>query len=118
MIGVIRIHKLVIMKGEQEGDRMKKNQLGRSELMVSEIGLGCMSLGTGEETAMHIIHEGIQVCVNFIDTADLFDAGRNEKLVRKAIACNRDQVILATKVGNLRIPGQDGWVWDASNEYI
>ncbi|MEK4248917.1 aldo/keto reductase [Paenibacillus sp. FSL W7-1287] len=97
---------------------MKKNQLGRSELMVSEIGLGCMSLGTEEAPATRIIHEAIELGVNFIDTADLYDAGRNEELVGKAIAGKRDQVILATKVGNRRIPGQDGWVWDASKEYI
>jgi len=97
---------------------MKKNQLGRSELFVSEIGLGCMSLGTDEQQATAVIHEALELGVNFLDTADLYDNGRNEELVGKAIAGKRDQIILATKVGNRRIPGQEGWVWDASKAYI
>lgn len=97
---------------------MKKNALGSSELMVSEIGLGCMSLGTDEQQATRIIHEAMDAGVNFLDTADLYDAGRNEELVGKAIQGKRENVILATKVGNRRMEGQDGWVWDASRSYI
>ncbi|MFC6333362.1 aldo/keto reductase [Paenibacillus septentrionalis] len=97
---------------------MKKNQLGQSELFVSEIGLGCMSLGTDERQAAAIIDAALDLGVNFLDTADLYDNGRNEEIVGKAIAGKRDQVILATKVGNRRIPGQEGWVWDASKAYI
>jgi len=97
---------------------VKKNRLGGSELFVSEIGLGCMSLGTDEQQALSIIHEALERGVNFLDTADLYDHGRNEELVGKAIAGKRDQVILATKVGNRRIAGQEGWVWDASKAYI
>lgn len=97
---------------------MKKNQLGQSELFVSEIGLGCMSLGTDERQAAAIIDAALDLGVNFLDTADLYDNGRNEEIVGKAIAGKRGQVILATKVGNRRIPGQEGWVWDASKAYI
>jgi len=97
---------------------VKKNQLGQSELFVSEIGLGCMSLGTDERQAAAIIDAALDLGVNFLDTADLYDNGRNEEIVGKAIAGKRDQVILATKVGNRRIPGQEGWVWDASKAYI
>lgn len=97
---------------------MKMNRLGTSELIVSEIGLGCMSLGTEESKAISLIHEALDRGVNFLDTADLYDAGTNEEIVGKAIKGRRDRVILATKVGNRRIPGQDGWVWDASKAYI
>lgn len=97
---------------------MKKNILGRSQLMVSEIGLGCMSLGTDEQQAIALIHEALDAGVNFIDTADLYDAGRNEEIVGKAIRGKRSEVILATKVGNRRVEGQDGWIWDASKSYI
>lgn len=97
---------------------MKMNRLGNSELIVSEIGLGCMSLGTEESKAIGLIHEALDRGVNFLDTADLYDAGTNEEIVGKAIKGRRDRVILATKVGNRRIPGQDGWVWDASKAYI
>ncbi|RUT28096.1 aldo/keto reductase [Paenibacillus zeisoli] len=97
---------------------MKKNRLGQSDLYVSEIGFGCMSIGTEEKTAIHLIHEALEQGINFLDTADLYDQGRNEELVGKAIRGKRDQIILATKVGNRRIEGQEGWVWDPSPTYI
>ncbi|OUM94041.1 MAG: oxidoreductase [Thermobacillus sp. ZCTH02-B1] len=97
---------------------MKRNRLGQSDLYVSEIGLGCMSLGTEEGPAVRIIHEALDAGVNFLDTADLYDHGRNEEIVGKAIKGRRSEVIVATKVGNRRIPGQEGWVWDPSKAYI
>lgn len=97
---------------------MKKNALGRSDLIVSEIGLGCMSLGTEEQQAIRMIDEALDAGVNFLDTADLYDGGRNEEIVGKALRGKRDKVILATKVGNRRVEGQEGWVWDASKSYI
>lgn len=97
---------------------MKMNRLGASELMVGEIGLGCMSLGTEPAKAIAIIHRALDRGVNLLDTADLYDAGRNEELVGQAIRGRRDRVILATKVGNRRVPGREGWVWDASKAYI
>lgn len=97
---------------------MKHNRLGSSDLMVSEIGLGCMSLGTEEKKAVSLIHEALDHGVNLLDTSDLYDSGRNEELVGKAIKGRRDQVVLATKVGNRRVEGQDGWIWDPSKTYI
>ncbi|WP_336789829.1 aldo/keto reductase [Paenibacillus sp. MMO-177] len=97
---------------------MRKNQLGGSELYVGEIGLGCMSLGTDEEKAVSLIHEALERGVTLLDTADLYDNGRNEELVGKAIRGRRGQVVLATKVGNRRIAGQEGWAWDPSKAYI
>jgi aryl-alcohol dehydrogenase-like predicted oxidoreductase len=97
---------------------MKRNRLGRSDLYVSEIGLGCMSLGTDETKAVAIIHEALEHGVNFLDTADLYDEGRNEEIVGKAIRHRRADVIVATKVGNRREPGKEGWSWDPSKAYI
>jgi aryl-alcohol dehydrogenase-like predicted oxidoreductase len=97
---------------------MIKKRLGKSDLEVSVIGLGCMSLGQDESHARRIIDEALELGVNFFDTADLYDRGRNEEIVGKALRGRRSQVVLATKVGNRIIPGQDGWVWDASKEYI
>ncbi|HZG78392.1 MAG TPA: aldo/keto reductase [Paenibacillus sp.] len=97
---------------------MKRNRLGASDLIVSEIGLGCMSLGTEETKAVAIVREALDRGVNFLDTADLYDEGRNEELVGKAIAGRRGDVIVATKVGNRRVPGVEGWVWDPSRAYI
>ncbi|WP_027084878.1 aldo/keto reductase [Cohnella panacarvi] len=97
---------------------MKMNRIGGSELLVGEIGLGCMSLGTEERMAIGILHEALDRGVNLLDTADLYDAGRNEELVGKAIRGRRDRVVLATKVGNRRVPGRSGWSWDPSKAYI
>ncbi|MCK9862736.1 aldo/keto reductase [Paenibacillus sp. ATY16] len=97
---------------------MRKNQLGGSELYVGEIGLGCMSLGTDEEKAISLVHEALERGVTLLDTADLYDSGRNEELVGKAIRGRRERVVLATKVGNRRIAGQEGWAWDPSKAYI
>ncbi|CAM4419263.1 aldo/keto reductase [Paenibacillus xylanexedens] len=97
---------------------MKKNRLGTSELMVSEIGLGCMSLGTEMEPAIGLIHEALEHGVNLLDTADLYDEGRNEEIVGQAIKGRRDQVVVATKVGNRRIAGKEGWSWDPSKAYV
>lgn len=97
---------------------MKTNRLGSSELLVSEVGLGCMSLGTEESRAIYIIHEALEQGITLLDTADLYDAGINEELVGKALKGRREDVIIATKVGNRRIPGREGWVWDPSGDYI
>lgn len=97
---------------------MKKNRLGNSELDVSEIGLGCMSLGTEMSSGVRIVHEALEQGVTFFDTADLYHDGRNEEIVGEALKGRRSDVIIATKVGNRRIPGREGWVWDPSKAYI
>ncbi|BBI35262.1 aldo/keto reductase [Cohnella abietis] len=97
---------------------MRMNRLGSSELMVSEIGLGCMSLGTDERKAIALVHEALDRGINLLDTADLYDNGHNEELVGKAIQGCRDRVMLATKAGNRRVAGQESWVWDPSKQHI
>jgi len=97
---------------------MRLNRIGKSTLMASEIGLGCMSLGTDEAQAHRIIDEAIDLGVNYFDTADLYDAGLNEQFLGKALKPKRQSLIVATKVGNRIIPGQEGWIWDASKAYI
>lgn len=82
------------------------------------MGLGCMSLGTDEPKAAAIIHEALELGINFLDTADLYDDGRNEEIIGNAVRHRRADVILATKVGNRRIPGKEGWSWDPSKAYI
>lgn len=97
---------------------MKKNQLGDSNLYVSEIGFGCMSLPKDEQQATFLIHQAIDYGVNFFDTADLYEKGLNEELVGKALKGKRNDIILATKVGNHFEPGKEGWFWDPSKRHI
>jgi aryl-alcohol dehydrogenase-like predicted oxidoreductase len=88
-----------------------QRNLGNEGLVVSEIGLGCMGMsefyGTGEvEESIATIHRAIELGVTFLDTADMYGPFTNEKLVGEAIADRRDEVVLATKFGNVR--GEDG----------
>jgi aryl-alcohol dehydrogenase-like predicted oxidoreductase len=90
---------------------MKTRELGQSGLHVSAVGLGCMGMSEfyGERDdaqSIDTIHRALELGVNFLDTADMYGVGLNEELVGKAITGRRDQVILATKFGNVR--GADG----------
>lgn len=97
---------------------MEKRQLGRSELFVSRLGLGCMSLGTDEKVAREIIEAALSKGINYFDTADLYDFGVNEKIVGQALKPIREKVIIATKVGNRWDSSKNGWNWDPSKAYI
>ncbi|MEH7110503.1 aldo/keto reductase [Bacillus sp. JJ1764] len=97
---------------------MKQRKLGNSNLFVSELGLGCMSVGTDEIYARRIIETALEEGINYFDTADLYDMGENETIVGKALKNVREQVIIATKVGNRWKPDQSGWTWDPSKTYI
>ncbi len=90
---------------------METRNLGTQGLEVSELGLGCMGMsefyGTGDEDeSIATIHRAIELGITFLDTADMYGPFANEKLVGKALAGRRDQVVLATKFGNER--GEDG----------
>jgi aryl-alcohol dehydrogenase-like predicted oxidoreductase len=97
---------------------MRKRQLGSSDLYVSEIALGCMSLGTDETKAEAIIEAALEEGINYFDTADLYDFGENEKIVGQALKKVRDKVVVATKAGNRWTNAKDSWTWDPSKEYI
>jgi aryl-alcohol dehydrogenase-like predicted oxidoreductase len=74
-------------------------------LQVSDQGLGCMGMSawygaTDEQESIETIHRALELGVFFLDTADVYGQGENEKLVGKAIAGRREEVVLATKFGN------------------
>jgi aryl-alcohol dehydrogenase-like predicted oxidoreductase len=90
---------------------MDTRKLGTQGLEVSEQGLGCMGMsefyGTiDEDESIATIHRASELGITFLDTADMYGVGANERLVGRAIADRRDQVVLATKFGNER--GEDG----------
>ena len=90
---------------------MQQRALGRQGLAVSALGLGCMGMSefygtTNEDESVATIHRAIELGVTFLDTADMYGPFTNEKLVGKAIEGRRDEVVLATKFGNVR--GEDG----------
>nr|WP_243638223.1 aldo/keto reductase [Rubrobacter taiwanensis] len=86
-------------------------RLGNQGLTVSRIGLGCMGMSefygpADEEEAMATIHRALELGINFLDTADMYGVGRNERLVGRAIEDRREEVVLATKFGIVR--AEDG----------
>ncbi|WP_243383400.1 aldo/keto reductase [Geothrix alkalitolerans] len=90
---------------------MKTRTLGRSDLTVSALGLGCMGMsefykGATEAESVATIHHALDCGLNFLDSADMYGPFTNEELVGRAIKDRRDQVVLATKFGNVR--GEDG----------
>ncbi|MFI5155034.1 MAG: aldo/keto reductase [Chitinophagales bacterium] len=97
---------------------MRLRNLGKSGLMVSEIGFGCMSISGDEKDNIHLIHLAIDRGINIFDTADLYQHGANESMLGKALKGKRNQVILATKVGNEWRKDGSGWDWNPSKEYI
>ncbi|MGE0324019.1 MAG: aldo/keto reductase [Polyangiaceae bacterium] len=86
---------------------MKKRKLGKSDIDLAVVGLGCMGMsefyGPAEDSkSIETIHHALERGVNFFDTADMYGIGRNEELVGKALAGKRDQAVIATKFAVVR----------------
>ncbi|MBI3068716.1 MAG: aldo/keto reductase [Betaproteobacteria bacterium] len=86
---------------------MEYRRLGASGLKVSPICLGTMMFGerTDRRTAARIVGSAFDAGVNFIDTADAYGEGESERVVGNLVRGNRDRWVLATKLGNLSVPG-------------
>ena len=90
---------------------MQTRRLGSQGLEVSMQGLGCMGMSEfygelDDDESIATIHRALELGVSFLDTADMYGPFTNERLVGRAIRDRRDQVVLATKFGNVR--GENG----------
>jgi aryl-alcohol dehydrogenase-like predicted oxidoreductase len=90
---------------------MERRSLGSEGLVVSAEGLGCMGMSefygrADEGEAIATIHRALELGIDFFDTADMYGPFTNERLVGRALAGRRDEVVIATKFGNER--GDDG----------
>jgi aryl-alcohol dehydrogenase-like predicted oxidoreductase len=110
---------------------MEQRTLGSQGLAVSALGLGCMgmsqSYGPGDEReSVATIHRALDLGMTFLDTADVYGPFTNERLVGRAIAGRRDEVVLATKFGNqrwadgtwVRVNGEPDYVRRACDESL
>src|SRR5439155_835391 len=99
---------------------MQKRKLGKSNLEVSAIGLGCMGMSFGygpagdKQEMISVIRAAVDRGVTFFDTAEVYGPFTNEELVGEALAPFRDQVVIATKFGWEANPA-DGGKWNSLN---
>src|SRR5438046_1293657 len=102
---------------------MQKRKLGRSNLEVSAIGLGCMGLSHGfgpavqKQEGISLIRAAVERGVTFFDTAEVYGAFTNEELVGEALAPFRNRVVIATKFGFKIIDGKQAGL-DSRPEHI
>jgi aryl-alcohol dehydrogenase-like predicted oxidoreductase len=89
---------------------MKRIPFGPTDLMVSPIGLGCMSMSgcygaQDDNECIATIHEAIELGINLLDTSSNYGEGHNQELIGKAIKGRRREVVIHSKLGTVR---QDG----------
>jgi aryl-alcohol dehydrogenase-like predicted oxidoreductase len=103
--------------------KIPRRKLGPQGLEVSAIGLGCMGMSdfygpSDEATNLRVLNAALDIGTNFLDTADIYGVGANERLLAKVLQTRREEVVLATKFGIVR--GPDGAVLgiDGTPEYV
>ena len=92
-------------------------------LTVSALGLGCMGMsdfyGPSEEaTNLAVLHHALDIGIDFLDTADMYGVGENERLLAKILRERRGEIVLATKFGNVRAPDGAMLRIDGRPEYV
>src|SRR5205814_6047715 len=95
----------------QIGARMEYRQFGTTDLKVSRLGVGCMSMSGSsgpfdDAESIATLHRAFDLGVNFLDTSHSYGNGHNHALIAKAIAGRRDRVVIHSKSGSPRTPDE------------
>lgn len=110
------------------GDHTLKRNLGRSDLEISALGMGCWAIGgpharqgspvgwgqVNDEESIRGLRRALELGVTFYDTADVYGCGHSEKLIAQALGGRRDEIVIATKAGYTYVeetreaPGENG----------
>src|SRR5947207_4472478 len=107
-----------------KGETMQKRKLGKSNLEVSAIGLGCMGMRFGygpakeKQEMISLLRKAVELGVTFFDTAEMYGPFTNEELVGEALASFREQVVIATKFGFKISPKGEQIGLDSRPEHI
>ncbi len=86
---------------------MRRLRLGSSSIDITEMGFGCMGMSDfygrhDDEHSIEVLHSVLDAGINFFDTADMYGTGHNEILLSRVLRSHRDQMVIATKFGNMR----------------
>ena len=100
-----------------------RRTLGQHGLQVSAIGLGCMGMSdfygpADEATNLKVLNAALDIGINFLDTADMYGTGANERLLAQVLQTRRSEVVLATKFGNVRGPKGEFLGVNGRPEYV
>lgn len=101
---------------------MKYRTLGQTNEQLSTIGLGCMGMSfaygaTDEKESLKTLERALDLGINFLDTADMYANGENEKLISKVLVPNRNKIFIATKFGFRSKDGSAGFSGTASTYF-
>ena len=102
---------------------LPRRRLGSDGLAVSALGLGCMGMSdfygpADDAQSLTVLHHALDIGINFLDTADMYGVGANERLLSHVLATRRAEVVLATKFGNVRAPDGAMLRIDGSPAYV